>query len=321
MIHRQNYLDVKAYLTHKQVVLQRSQKTIRRDWAHLRHVLEWCDEIPFPQAYELRSPVFPAYLVMQDLSVGSIKHGLSSTRAFFRFAATEWPQRYKKITPSWINTLVPPRHISNGELLPKRKIYTLDDMMRIADVVPTDLRETRAQAGACMLFISGMRPGALGSIPIYAVNVQSLTLQQLPSLGVKTKNGKAAITYMIPIARLLEIVSAWDAFVRVTLPEQALWYATLKRDKSAVTATFQAAEGRVQSIEDDLKILCKLAGIPYRSPHQLRHGHAVYGLKRSKDMKTFKAISQNLMHASITTTDTIYSRLLHDDIRDVITNL
>lgn len=44
-------------------------------------------------------------------------------------------------------------------------------------------------------------------------------------------------------------------------------------------------------------------GLPYHSPHAFRHGHAVYALKLAENISQLKAISQNLMHANLSTTD------------------
>jgi integrase len=72
---------------------------------------------------------------------------------------------------------------------------------------------------------------------------------------------------------------------------------------------------------DELKRLCKKAGVEYLSPHKLRHGFSVYALKRAKTPAQMKAVSQNLMHANIGITDEIYARLRDDDVRDLIGGL
>jgi integrase len=55
----------------------------------------------------------------------------------------------------------------------------------------------------------------------------------------------------------------------------------------------------------------KSAGVKYKSPHKLRHGHAVYALK-------LKAISQNLMHSTIGIMDGIIGVLVGDDVHNTI---
>ena len=59
-------------------------------------------------------------------------------------------------------------------------------------------------------------------------------------------------------------------------------------------------------------------GLPYHSPHKFRHGHAVYALKLARDIAELKAVSQNLMHANISTTDGIYGILSEADVREKI---
>jgi len=61
--------------------------------------------------------------------------------------------------------------------------------------------------------------------------------------------------------------------------------------------------------------------VPYQSPHKLRHGHVVHALKQARNMAELKAISQNIMHASVVITDQVYGKLLNNNVRDVISNL
>ena len=70
-----------------------------------------------------------------------------------------------------------------------------------------------------------------------------------------------------------------------------------------------------------LQKLCERAGVTYHSPHKLRHGHTVYALKRAHDIADLKAISQNLMHSSLTITDSVYGVLSSDDISERLTGL
>ncbi len=60
---------------------------------------------------------------------------------------------------------------------------------------------------------------------------------------------------------------------------------------------------------------------PYHSPHKLRHGHTVHALKQAKDIADLKAISQNLMHSSITITDGVYGVLGKEDVATRIAGL
>ncbi len=62
-------------------------------------------------------------------------------------------------------------------------------------------------------------------------------------------------------------------------------------------------------------------GLKYRSPHAFRHGHIHYGLERAKTMADFKAVSLNVMHSKIQTTDEVYSRLSVEDVHTRVRHL
>jgi hypothetical protein len=47
----------------------------------------------------------------------------------------------------------------------------------------------------------------------------------------------------------------------------------------------------------------------------LRHGHAVYALKRARAIAEFKAVSQNLMRSDLTITNGVHGVLGNDDMR------
>lgn len=344
MIHRQNYLDVHAYLHHIQRVRQNDAETVKRARGHLRHLLQWADDTPFHKARNV-DPTYPAYLLTarsdgkdKTLAPASIVKGLTVARQFFTFARAEWPLRYKPISESWIEMLQPPRHVRMDSRLPVREYWSLDDVRKIAAVSTATLRQERGKVAVCILFLSGMRADALASIPISCMDIPNRTIYQLPEHGVRTKNRKAAKTYLLEIPELYQVVLNWHNLL-LGLPSpntpkaigggagggalspSALWYSTLTRDGMTLTQTQAAFEGRYTVIEDDIRMICKLADLPYQSPHKLRHGHTVYALKRAENVAQLKAISQNIMHSSIVTTEGIYGRLINDDVQEIISNL
>lgn len=326
MIHRQNWLDIRAYLHHIERVRQNDPETTKRARSHLRHLLEWSDETPFSQARSL-DPSFPVYLLTaradgreKPLAPASVIRCLANARQFFRFARVEWPLRYKSLSDGWIDFLQPPRQARRDFRLSPHQFYSLEEVRRIAAVSTETLREERGKVAVCMLFLSGMRADALASLPISCVDIGERQVRQLPEYGVRTKNRKAAITYLLEIPELLAVVNTWDRRVRA-LPDSALWYATLTNDGMSLKPTTIAFEGRNSVIEEDVRLICARAGVTYLSPHKLRHGHVVYALKRAGSMAELKAISQNVMHSSVTITDGIYGNLVGDDVRNIIARL
>jgi integrase len=70
-----------------------------------------------------------------------------------------------------------------------------------------------------------------------------------------------------------------------------------------------------------LKEWLNRVNLPYHSPHKFRHGHAVYALKKAKDISTLKAVYQNLMHANLSVTDGVYGILSDNDVRGQISSI
>lgn len=327
MINRQNYLDVRAYLRHCERGRQAAPNTVGRYRSSLRHLITWADASPLPQARRL-DPPFPSYLLTarvdgqaKPLAPISIVKTLQLARQFLTFARAEWPHRYRALSRSWVETLQVPRQVRAESRLPVIQLYTLDEVQQIAAVAAETLREERGKVAACMLFLSGMRADALASLPIACVDLAARQISQLPERGVRTKNRKAALTYLLEIPALLDVVERWDSLVRATLPPSALWYATLTSDGMTPTATLVAHEGRNCLIDDDLHIICQRAGLPYKSAHKLRHGHVVHALKQAQNLTQLKSISQNVMHKSVTITDGVYGNLLTDDVKNTIARL
>ena len=173
-----------------------------------------------------------------------------------------------------------------------------------------------------MLFLSGMRATAFGTLPIAAVDLPSRTIKQWPALGVATKNGKSATTYLLDIPELLRVVEAWDAFVRAQLPPTAMWYTPIVSQwGEQMLSADPPGANRGQAVAKRMRHLFEMAGLPAQSPHKFRHGHAVYALQHAKTMADYKAVSMNLMHEDIRVTDGIYAPLAGNEVQQRIAGL
>lgn len=325
MIERKNYFHVKAYLEYQEKVLQLSSKTIRRKWAHLRHLLEWADSTEFTEAFKIENS-FPQYLLTarndgqaERLSPISLQRACGEARSFFRWAKMNLESKYKQVPEGWIESLRPARKYGLQSELEAREYYKLEEVRKLVNFQPVRLVDKRDRAAIAMLFVSGMRASAFVSLPIRCVDLKDMAVNQLPSEGVQTKNSKAARTYLLPIYDLLQVVQEWDNLVRAELGKDGLWYPNLTSDgmdwKFGETGS---TESRRMAITRGLKRFCEREKIEYRSPHKLRNGHGVFGVKHAKTIEEFKAFSQNMMHESMNITDSLYSRLATDDIKEAI---
>lgn len=317
MINRDNWVLVSKYLVYQRDVLQLNTQTVDRAWVSLRHLLEWADATRISNARNIR-PVFPAYLASRSLSRESQRRSCEAARKFFEWLQEEHPNRYTRLTSIWLDTLKPAKQ---PEQATERDVYTLDDIRQLVSLNAATLANQRDTAAVAMLFLSGMRVGAFCSLAIDCVDTATRSIKQHPELGVRTKGGKRATTYMLDIPDLLDVVSRWDAIVRSALSGSALWYAPLEPAGIALATAYEVSPNRRIKFSANLRRLCKIAGVRYRSPHQLRHGHAVYALSLAGDFDDLKAVSQNLMHSDIKVTDGIYNIMPDIDVANRIGGL
>lgn len=324
MINRENWQDIRAYLDHMRQ-MDRDVESVRRVWCYLRHLLEWADDRRLGSA-RLFDPSFQVYLLtaradgrQKRLSAASMKKSCEYARRFFKWARGAHPARYKQISEDWADTIRPSLARGTHSEYHEHKFYTLEQLRKIAALKPKNLKEERDQAAVCFLFLSAMRGQAFVSMPIGAVDVERGVVDQFPEIGVRTKNRKAARTHLLMIPELMDVVRAWHEKLRAAgLGDDDIWFQALdswhvnfsrRRDLNWLARRAVVADG--------LQDLCELAGVPYLSPHKLRHGHAVYMMRKIKDMRQLKSLSQNLMHESVDTTDKIYGRMVRNDIEDV----
>lgn len=328
MINRENYLAIQKYLTYRRDVLQKDPLTIRNDNTHLRHFLIWADATSFTEANKIR-PVFSRYVATVKTTEYNGRNSLlapanaakivDKARRFLEWATIHLPE-YRKLPADWIDTIRPPKM----DVPPKeRKVVTLE-MVRQLIAVPDggDYRVLRIKAAAAFLFLSGMRATAFVSLPIEAVDLEKLTVRQMTSLGVRTKNRKSAVTVLLNIPELLDVVRQWDAVIRPVLPPASPWFAPMMPNgKFSQAPNTEYSPCRDGSLRGELVDLFRLAKVPYLSPHKFRHGHATHALKQASNISDLKAISQNLMHSNIGITDGIYAILSSEDMQEKISRL
>lgn len=329
MINRENYFDILDYLKYQEVVLQYSHKSIARKWGHLRHLLDWADDLLFIKASKSENH-FPKFLLnsrndrrIGRLSATSMQRACLEARSFFEWCRLHKASRYKRLPQVWIETIRPGRSIGMQSELYEREYYSLDEVRKLVDFQPHKLVDQRDKAATAFVFLSGIRVSAFVSLPVRCVDLENMVVDQLPSEGVQTKNSKAAKTYLLPIPDLIEIVADWDKKVRRELGEGASWYSPLSTDGMNWRQSEFAgdSESRRMSFSRGLRRLCASANISYRSPHKLRNGHGVYGVKTAKTIEEYKAFSQNMMHESMEITDRLYGKLARNDVKTIINRL
>lgn len=327
VIQRSNYLLVKRYLQDLGEVYQLSSSSLGRYRFYLRHLLLWAGETPFQQAAKLR-PTFPSYVSNlpgrqgdTPLAPTTQKKIIEAGKRFFVWAKQNHPKEFGSLTTAWLESLRPPRVRDTSD---DHQYVSPEEVLQLIATPhgEEDLALQRDKAAAAMLFLSGARASAFTTLPISAVDLPGRTLHQWPELGVATKNGKRATTFLLPIPELLAVAQTWDQVVRPKLPATAPWYAPVfARWGSQSLEESEPGKNRHQALDKRLRRLFDLAGLPYKSAHKFRHGHAVYGLQHAQTMADYKAVSMNLMHEDIKITDEIYAPILSNEVKDRISRL
>lgn len=207
--------------------------------------------------------------------------------------------------------------------LVEREYYSLQEIRKLLAIKSDRLIDERDQAATAFGFLSGMRVSAFVSLPIRCVDLANRSVDQFPNEGVQTENSKAAKTFLLPVEDLLLTIESWHKKVERDLGRGSFWYPPLSTDGMEWNQSSNVgnSESRRMSFSRGLKRLCNQTGIAYKSPHKLRNGHGVYGIKAAKIMEEFKAFSQNMMHESMEITNRLYGRLANDDVRKTIGEL
>jgi integrase len=317
----------KNFLAYLRDVTQVNPISAQRYWAYLKHLLLWADQVPLSQSVEIR-PAFAAYLTVRQQQVQAmalapmtVKKIFQTAKRFFTWARTTYPRDFRTVPASWIEALRLPRAPQTPR---EHEFVKLEEVRQLANlkVDASDVATQRDQAAAVMLFLSGIRASAFGSLTIACVDLVARAIKQWPSLGVKTKNKKSATTYLLNIPDLTLVVAKWDACIRSCLPLTAPWYTpVISRWGEQKLSPDAPGENRNTALGKRLRLLFAKAGLPYRSPHKFRHGHAVFSLQHAKTMADYKAVSMNLMHNDIRVTDGIYAPLAHDEVKERIADL
>jgi len=327
LVDRTNYQLVKDYLRSIGGARMLEESSVRRYWFYSRHLLLWAMETPLHKADRIK-PHFPAYVSSlpsprseAELAAETQKKIIELARGFFTWVRSNRPQEYRRLSPEWIAALRPPRKRASRN---EHVFVTPDEVLQIARLkIPADdLATRRDQAAAAMLFLSGMRAGAFTTLPLEAVDIEDMRIRQWPELGVHTKNGKKATTFLFQIPELVDGALEWDRFVRSELSAKARWYVPIDQHWGLqVLSKGSPGANRGLALDKRLRLLFARAGLPYRSAHKFRHGHAVYGLLRAGTMADYKALSENMMHADIRTTDDTYAMLSSEEVRKRIAGL
>ena len=255
------------------------------------------------------------------LAPATLKKIVQTIKRFFTWLKLAYVREYRDLALSWIEALRPPRGIelsmehvfvTPGEV---QQIIGFKSLLRIWLCAAIKLRPPCSFCRACA-------PAPLPRCPS----------PQLIYPVARSSNGRRWVWIPRTANRLRLICwtslscwlppGQWDDLIRTQLPPTAMWY-TPVIGQWGEQGLSPAAPGmnRGQAVAKRMRHLFQVVGLPPKSPHQFRHGHAVYALQHAKTMADYKAVSMNLMHEDIRVTDGIYAPLAGHEVQDRIASL
>ena len=321
MINKANWKIIKTYLDYREHVDQITKGSLKTERTYTRYILEWAGENAFQKAQTLR-PTLPEFMLTARLdgkegrlSAIHIKKVLATARRFFSWMADHY-RGCRGIQQTWIKTIKAKRLT----VIPQNKDYvSYDEIMAISKAPVENLVDKRIRAAAVFLYLSGMRISAFISLSIEAVDISRRVVIQDPFQGVRTKNRKYGVTYLLDIPELLAVVQDWDTEIRGVLLNGGFWFTPFLPDSGEINPNrLEIGEHREDLARKNLRAWLLKVGLPYHSPHKFRHGHIHYGLNNAKSVADFKAISLNAMHSNMEITDQFYSVLNDSEVKDRI---
>ena len=306
-----------------------SEAAIQHRSSTLLHLLRCAGDKPLAEytVGELKALLLTTRRLRKDgagLSHERLRKVFEHSRELLEFACVMQGKRFHRIDH---------RHLRNLKLykaqavtLPqgatqsddRRPYYTIEEMEQIAALDLTDdLLLWRAQACACLEYAGGFRIAAVATLPLRAIDLTHLRLQQDPKLGVRTKNAKYGMTMLLDVDGLLAPVRSWHQFLSEIVSDRAMFYNVfdLHHNSTGVLQPTDNPPGkhRAVALADDYPKLCERAGVPYRGSHAFRHGHIVYCARRCKNLADFSALSKNVMHSDLRTT-MLYAQMANDEV-------
>jgi integrase/recombinase XerC len=251
-------------------------KSYQHDLIKFSHFSEAANVDNFDMFTEEICSSWIADLFQQNVSARSIQRHISSVKGFFEYA-----QKNTLINSSpfeLINSPKSPNYLPN--------VLSPEDVEQLLNFKPKNIQETRDMAIVELIYSSGLRVSE-------AVNVDLNDFEE--SGNFLRVLGKGSKTRLVPVGRFAQsAIGKWiKERKKISTVDQALF------------VNLRGGRISTRSIQERIKTLALMQGLPPVNPHMLRHSFATHLLESSGDLRS---IQELLGHSSLSTTQ-IYTRL------------
>ena len=278
------------------------------------------------QAIDFRASVAKTGVGSKSLRKATVLTTLKVIQRFLRWLSLQPSMRshIREVDIAYLN--MSEKDVRAAGASPTRAFPTLEQLKHVLSTIPaTNQIEKRDRAVFALLMLTGIRDNAAASLRLRHVDLQRQVIIQDPKT-VRTKNSKLIESVLLPLGEEVEwAFTEWIGLLKDQLgygPDDPVFPQTRTRIDTELGPVADGLKPEVWSsaapIRELFRRAFRRAGLPHFSPHRVRHSIVEYAYRSCRTPEEFKAFSQNLGHASITTTLASYGTIPLSRQRELI---
>jgi integrase/recombinase XerC len=279
-----NYLDFSENI---KGLSKNTTNSYRRDLNKFSKFLKASGVNDFESLTEEMCSAWIADLFQNNVSARSIQRHVSSARGFFNYLKKSGVVRNSPF--ELINSPKSPSHLPN--------ILSPEEVSQLLNFKPKNVQEKRDLAIIELIYSSGLRVSETVNTNLGDFEDNKNFLRVL---------GKGSKTRLVPVGR----------YAKNAIEDWIIERNKLATKDSSLFVNLRGNRITTRSVQQRLKNIAIMQGLPPVNPHMLRHSFATHLLESSGDLRS---IQELLGHSSLSTTQ-IYTRLDYQHLIKVYEN-
>jgi integrase/recombinase XerC len=268
-----DYLD---FLENIKGLSKNTTSSYQRDLNKLSKFLQASDINGFNGLSEEICSAWIADLFQHNVSARSIQRHISSAKGFFNYL-----KKIGLVTDSPFDLISSPKSPSH---LPS--VLSPEEVSQLLNFKPKNTQEKRDLAIIELIYSSGLRVSEAVNINLNDFEDNKNFLRVL---------GKGSKTRLVPVGR----------YAQNAINDWVVEREKLSTNDNALFVNLRGNRISTRSVQERIKNIAIMQGLPPVNPHMLRHSFATHLLESSGDLRS---IQELLGHSSLSTTQ-IYTRL------------
>ena len=268
-----DYLD---FLENIKGLSKNTTSSYQRDLNKLSKFLQASDINGFNGLSEEICSAWIADLFQHNVSARSIQRHISSAKGFFNYL-----KKIGLVTDSPFDLISSPKSPSH---LPS--VLSPEEVSQLLNFKPKNAQEKRDLAIIELIYSSGLRVSEAINVNLNDFEDNKNFLRVL---------GKGSKTRLVPVGR----------YAQNAINDWVVEREKLSTNDNALFVNLRGNRISTRSVQERIKNIAIMQGLPPVNPHMLRHSFATHLLESSGDLRS---IQELLGHSSLSTTQ-IYTRL------------